>query len=164
MNIMSERLDYIATAPVGIKALRGAYTYVKECSLGPQLIEMVFLRTSQINGCAYCIDAHSRSLMKRGMSVDKVVMVPAWREAGPLFDAREKAALAWAEVVTRISETGAPDEDYAAMAAQFTERERVDLTMAISIMNTYNRLAISFRKIPTVVAEAIASGGNCGSA
>jgi AhpD family alkylhydroperoxidase len=153
---MTERLDYPIVSPVGTKAFGSAYAYVKQCGLALSLIDLVFLRTSQINGCAYCIDSHSRDLLKNGMAVEKIFLVPAWREAGDLFDARERAALAWAETVTLVAETDVPDADYAAAAEVFTEKELVDLTMTIAIMNAYNRLAISFRKVPATVAEAAA--------
>jgi AhpD family alkylhydroperoxidase len=112
------------------------------------LVDLVFLRASQINGCAYCIDMHSRELLKAGVAVDKLVLVPARREAGALFDVREQAALAWAETVTRVSETGVPESDYAAAAAVFEPAALADLTIAIGLINTYNRLAISYRTPP----------------
>jgi AhpD family alkylhydroperoxidase len=115
------------------------------------LVTLVYLRTSQINGCAYCIDMHSKELTKLGMSMEKLVLVPVWREAGSMFDAKERAALAWAETVTKVAETGIPDEDYAAAAAAFSEKELADLTIAIGLMNAYNRLAIGFRRPPDSV-------------
>ena len=103
---------------------------------------------SLINGCAYCIDMHSRDLLKRGMAVEKLVLVPVWREAGDLFSERERAALAWAETVTRVADTAVPDADYRDAAAAFSEKELADLTIAIALMNAYNRLAVSFRTPP----------------
>jgi AhpD family alkylhydroperoxidase len=103
---------------------------------------------SLINGCAYCIDTHSRELRELGVSNEKVALVSVWDEAGELFDARERAALAWAETVTQISTTGAPDSAYAAVSVHFDEKELVDLTIAIGLMNAYNRMAISFRVTP----------------
>jgi alkylhydroperoxidase family enzyme len=91
---------------------------------------------------------HTRDLLKKGQKIEKLALVQAWREAGNLFDERERAALAWAETVTRVAETGVPDEAYQAARAVFEERELVDLTIAISLMNSYNRMAISFRNTP----------------
>jgi AhpD family alkylhydroperoxidase len=142
------RLDYNHIAPGGVKALGGVYGYVLQSGLAAELVELVYLRVSQINNCAYCLDMHSRDLVKKGMTIEKLALVQAWREAGPLFDARERAALAWAESVTRVAETGVPDEAYDAAQTVFTEKELVDLTIAISLMNAYNRMAISFRNPP----------------
>jgi AhpD family alkylhydroperoxidase len=145
---MSKRLDYTQIAPAGVKALGGVYGYVMQSGLSPVLIELVFLRISQINNCAYCLDMHTRELLTKGQKVEKLALVQAWAEAGNLFDERERAALAWAETVTRVAETGVPDTAYEAASSAFEERELVDLTIAISLMNTYNRMAISFRNTP----------------
>ncbi|MBH5367504.1 carboxymuconolactone decarboxylase family protein [Bradyrhizobium glycinis] len=149
---MSKRLDYNQIAPAGIKALGGVYGYVLQSQLSATLIELVYLRISQINNCAYCLDMHTRDLLKKGEKVEKIALLQAWREAGNLFDERERAALAWAETVTRVAETGVPDEAYQAARAVFEERELVDLTIAISLMNAYNRIAISFRATPATAA------------
>ena len=148
---MSKRLDYIQIAPAGVKALGGVYGYVMQSDLSPVLVDLVYLRVSQINNCAYCLDMHTRDLLKKGVAVEKLALVQAWREAGRLFDDRERAALAWAESVTLIAQTGVPDTTYEAARAVFNERELVDLTIAISLMNTYNRMAISFRNTPQAV-------------
>ena len=145
---MSQRLDYDRTAAAGMKALGTVYGYVMQSGLAAELVELIYLRVSQINNCAYCLDMHSRDLARRGMAPEKLVLVQAWREAGPLFGDRERAALAWAETVTRVAETGVPDQAFAAARAVFTEKELADLTIAIGLMNAYNRLAISFRKTP----------------
>ena len=145
---MTQRLDYTAIAPDGVKALAGVYAYIAQSGLPRQLVNLVYLRISQINGCAYCIDMHSRDLIKEGLAVDKLVLVQAWREAGSLFDTRERAALAWAETVTRVADTAVPDTDFQAAAAVFSGKELVDLTIAIGLMNAYNRLAIGFRVPP----------------
>ncbi|MEY9108503.1 AhpD family alkylhydroperoxidase [Bradyrhizobium yuanmingense] len=149
---MSKRLDYNQIAPAGIKALGGVYGYVLQSRLSATLIELVYLRISQINNCAYCLDMHTRDLLNKGEKVEKIALLQAWREAGNLFDERERAALAWAETVTRVAETGVPDEAYQAARAVFEERELVDLTIAISLMNAYNRMAISFRATPAAAA------------
>ncbi|ESJ21437.1 MULTISPECIES: carboxymuconolactone decarboxylase family protein [Cupriavidus] len=145
---MSKRLDYNQIAPAGMKALGGAYGYVMQSDLPPVLVDLVYLRVSQINNCAYCLDMHTRDLLKKGVKVEKLALVQAWAEAGNLFDERERAALAWAESVTRVAQTGVPDADYQAARAVFDERELVDLTIAIGVMNLYNRMAISFRNTP----------------
>jgi AhpD family alkylhydroperoxidase len=150
---MSQRLDYTKIAPAGVKALGGVYGYVTQSSLSPVLIDLVYLRISQINNCAYCLDMHTRDLLKKGERIEKLALVQAWAEGGHLFDKRERAALAWAETVTRVADTGVPDEAYQAARAVFDERELVDLTIAIGLMNVYNRMAISFRNTPQAVAE-----------
>ncbi len=141
---MSKRLDYNQIAPAGVKALGGVYGYVMQSGLPAVLVDLVYLRISQINNCAYCLDMHTRDLLKKGQKIEKLALLQAWREAGNLFDERERAALAWAETVTRVAETGVPDEAYQAARAVFEERELVDLTIAIGLMNAYNRMAISF--------------------
>ena len=150
---MTQRLNYTRTAPAGVKALGGVYRYVMQSSLTAALVELVYLRVSQINNCAYCLDMHTRDLLKKGQKIEKLTLVQAWAEAGNLFDDRERAALAWAETVTRVAETGVPDEAYEAARTAFEERELVDLTIAISLMNAYNRMAISFRNTPQAALE-----------
>jgi AhpD family alkylhydroperoxidase len=135
-------------SPGGIKALGGVHGHVMQSGLSAVLVELVSLRASQINNCAFCLDTHVRELLKMGQKIEKLTLVQAWAEAGDLFDARERAALAWAETVTRVAETGVPDEAYEAARAVFDERELTDLTIAIGLINTYNRLAISFRRTP----------------
>ena len=148
---MSARLDYVAASPAGMKALGTVYGHVLKSGLPHALVTLVYLRISQINGCAYCIDMHSRELLKLGLPLEKVVLVPVWREGGAMFDAAERATLAWAETVTLVASTGIPDEDYQAAAAVFSATELADLTIAIGVMNSYNRLAIGFRRPPDSV-------------
>jgi AhpD family alkylhydroperoxidase len=150
---MTQRMDYNAASPAGMKALGGVYGHILQCGLPKVLVDLVYLRVSQINGCAYCIDMHSRDLLKEGVSVDKLVLVPAWREAGALFNATERAALAWAETVTLVADTGIPDAEYQAAAAAFDQRQLADLTIAIGLMNAYNRMAIGFRATPAAAAK-----------
>ena len=145
---MTQRLDYEKLSTAGLRALGGVYMYIANSGLPKALIDLVFLRASQINGCAYCIDMHGRDLIKGGVAVEKVMLVQAWREAGELFTAKEKAALQWAEAVTLVSETHAPDEAFAAVSAEFQPKEISDLTLAIGVINTYNRLSIGFRRLP----------------
>ena len=151
---MTQRIDHNAVAPNGMKALGGVYGYVLQSGLPGPLVDLVYLRVSLINGCAFCIDMHSRDLLKGGMAVEKLVLVPAWREAGALFSEREKAALGWAESVTLVAQTGVPDAEFAAASAVFSEKELADLTIAIGLMNTYNRMAISFRATPEAAKTA----------
>ncbi|KYK47311.1 AhpD family alkylhydroperoxidase [Bradyrhizobium sp. R2.2-H] len=153
---MSERLDYNHVAPAGAKALGGVYGYVMQSGLPATLVTLVYLRVSQINNCAYCLDMHTRDLLKAGVKTEKLALVQAWAEAGNLFDERERAALAWAETVTRVAETNVPDDAFRAARKVFNERELVDLTIAISLMNAYNRMSISFRKTPQAVLESAA--------
>jgi AhpD family alkylhydroperoxidase len=153
---MSKRLDYDKIAPAGVKALGGVYGYVMQSKIPATLINLVYLRVSQINNCAYCLDMHTRDLLKMGQKIEKLALVQAWAEAGNLFDERERAGLAWAETVTRIADTGVPDKAYEAARSVFEERELVDLTIAISLMNVYNRMAISFRNTPQAVIEKAA--------
>jgi AhpD family alkylhydroperoxidase len=138
----------------GTKAFGGVYSYVAQSGLDPVMVNLVYLRVSQINGCAYCLDMHTRDLVKQGVTFDKLALVQTWREGGKLFSEREKAALAWAEMVTQVAQTGVPDEDFMAASAVFSAKELVDLTFAIGLMNTYNRLAISFRKPPEATRRA----------
>ncbi|MBR0882655.1 AhpD family alkylhydroperoxidase [Bradyrhizobium japonicum] len=150
---MNKRIDYAKVSPEGFKAFGGVYVYLQKSGLSKQLVDLVYLRVSQINGCGYCIDMHSRDLLKSGTAVDKLVLVPVWRDAGKVFDARERSALAWAEAVTRVAETGVPDADYEAAASAFSDKELADLTYAIGLMNAFNRFGISFRSIPTAAVE-----------
>ncbi|ADH89964.1 alkylhydroperoxidase like protein, AhpD family [Ancylobacter novellus DSM 506] len=139
------RVNWYDASPDGAKALFGVHTYVtKNTSLPEDLIHLVFLRVSQINGCAHCIDMHSRDLRKT-MSVDKVTLVPVWDEVRQLFSEQEQAALAWAEEVTRIEQTHASDEAYEAASRVFAPKDLVDLTIAIAAMNAFNRLGAPFR-------------------
>jgi len=153
---MTQRIDYMTAAPAGYKALAGVYGYVVQSGLKDTLVELVYLRVSQINGCAYCLGLHTDDLIKKGVSPGKLALVQAWREAGPVFDEREQGALAWAESLTLIAETGSPDEDFKAVSAIFNEKEIVDLTIAIGLMNTFNRIAIGFRRPPTAAVAAAA--------
>ncbi|MEO7336259.1 MAG: carboxymuconolactone decarboxylase family protein [Caldimonas sp.] len=145
---MSRRLDHQALAPDGMRALGAVHGYIAETGLPPMLIDLVYLRVSQINGCAYCISLHTRDLLKAGVPYGKLSMLVAWREAGALFDEDERAALAWAETVTRVAETGVPDEAFAAASVRFEPKKLVDLTLAIGMINSFNRMAISFRAVP----------------
>jgi AhpD family alkylhydroperoxidase len=147
-------MNYHAVSPSGMKALGAVHAYVRRSGLPTRLVNLVFLRVSQINGCAYCIDLHSRYLLEQGLPVEHLVLVAVWPEAGSLFTEQERAALAWAENVTRLDDQGVSDSAFEAAVAAFSEKKLVDLTIAIALMNAYNRLAISFRATPAVLAEA----------
>jgi AhpD family alkylhydroperoxidase len=152
---MSPRMNYAAAAPGGMKALGSVHGYISRSGLPLPLIDLVYLRVSQINGCAYCIDMHGRDLLKADVPVEKLLLVSAWHEAGSLFSDEEKAALKWAEVVTRLGDAHVPDEAYAEARAAFSEKQLADLTIAISLMNAYNRVAISFRALPLGAATVV---------
>ena len=149
---MTNRIDYNKASPHGYKGFAGLYAYVQNCGLPQDLIHLVYLRVSQINGCAYCIDMHSRDLLKLAISIDKLVLLPVWREAGAMFTARERTALAWAEKLTNVTQAGVPNADYDAAAAEFNDKELSDLTYAVCLMNGFNRLSIAFQKTPAAVA------------
>lgn len=139
--------------PSAARAIGTLHHFVTQRTGLPSLLtHLVFLRVSQINGCAHCIDIHTRDLLAEGMSVEKVVLVPVWHEAAYLFSEQERAALAWAEEVTRVSGTHASDEAYAAALAVFGEKNLVDLTLTIATMNAINRMGVSFRMKPRAKA------------
>lgn len=143
------RANWFAVSPEGAKAMGALHHHVVNgTNLPSTLIHLVFLRVSQINGCAHCIDIHTRDLIKEGVSVDKAVLVPVWHEAEYLFTEQERAALAWSEEVTRVSETHASDAAYEAALTVFGEKDLVELTLAIATMNAINRLGIGFRLRP----------------
>jgi AhpD family alkylhydroperoxidase len=144
---LSSRLDYATVSPEGYRAMLALHRYLPNSGLEPLLIHLVFLRVSQINGCAYCVDLHWHDALKAGDPPRRINSVVTWRET-PFFSPRERAALAWAEALTRIAETRAPDEDYDAARGVFTDKELVDLSFAISMMNALNRIAIGFRRSP----------------
>src|ERR1700761_522005 len=119
---MSKRAPYETLAADGMRAVGSVYNYVAHCGLEKSLVDLAYLRASQINGCAYCIDAHVRDLRKDGAPVEKLALVGAWRETGLMFSDRERAALAWTEAVTRITKTHAPDTDYDAAVSALGEK------------------------------------------
>jgi AhpD family alkylhydroperoxidase len=152
--IVSNRIDYAKASPEGYKAFAAVYVTLGKSGLPKDLIDLVYLRVSQINGCAYCIDMHSRDLLKSGLTAEKLVLIPVWDHAREVFSRRERSALAWAEAVTSLDENGVPDADYAAAAAEFTDKELADLTYAIGLMNAFNRFGIAFRSQPAAAARA----------
>ena len=149
---MPRRIAYYQVAPEGIKALQGIDPYFKSSNIEPRLRALVELRTSQINGCAYCVDMHSRQAREHGETQQRLDCLPVWRETS-FYDDRERAALAWAESVTNVSHTGIPDDAYEEVKKQFSEKDLVDLTLVISVMNAWNRIAIGFRQGPAKRTE-----------
>ncbi|HZW30472.1 MAG TPA: carboxymuconolactone decarboxylase family protein [Isosphaeraceae bacterium] len=144
---MEPRIDYGKVAPGAVAAMRALEAYVRQSGLEPGLLELVRVRASQINGCAYCIDMHTKDARARGESEQRLYELVAWRET-PFYTERERAALAWTEAVTRIADGPVPDAVYEQARAHFSEKELVDLTMAIVAINGWNRLAVSFRAVP----------------
>jgi len=144
---MQARLDFRKASPPADKAMSALHAFVRGCGLDHTLLELVKLRASQLNGCAHCIDMHSKELRADGESEQRLYLLSAWRES-PFYSERERAALAWTEAVTRIAENGADDETYAEARRHFDEKELVDLTLAIVAINGANRLNIAFRTVP----------------
>jgi AhpD family alkylhydroperoxidase len=144
---MQPRIDFYTASPDALKAMIALETAVSKLPLEKSLIELVKLRASQINGCAFCVDMHTADARKGGETERRLYAVSVWRET-PFFTPRERAALAWTESLTLLSQTHAPDEDYELLSAQFAPKEMVDLTVAISTINSWNRLAVGFRKMP----------------
>jgi AhpD family alkylhydroperoxidase len=146
---MNARIDYYNASPDAMKAMIALEVAIGKLGLESSLLELIKLRASQINGCAYCVDLHTSDMRKAGETERRLSGVVVWRET-PFFTARERAALAWTEALTRIADTHAPDADYAALAEQFTPAEMVAVTLAINAINGWNRVAIGFRKFPSL--------------
>jgi AhpD family alkylhydroperoxidase len=146
-NIMESRIDYTKVAPEGIAAMRGLEGYARRCGLEPSLLELIKTRASQINGCAYCIDMHTKDARARGESEQRLYALAAWEET-PFFTERERAALAWTEAVTRVADGPVPDTVFALASRHFSEKELVDLTLALVAINGWNRLSVAFRTVP----------------
>ena len=150
---MKPRMNYYQAAPETVKALMALETQIQATGLEKSLIELVKIRASQINGCAFCINMHTEDARKRGETEQRIYLLNAWHES-PLYSDRERAALAWTEAVTLIAETHAPDDVYEQVRARFSEAETVNLTALIGAINAWNRLAIAFRAIHPVKAKA----------
>lgn len=144
---MSARLDFYKASPNAVKALLTLEEHVGQSGLEKPLIELVRLRASQINGCAYCVDMHATDARKAGENERRLAAVCVWRET-PYFDERERAALAWTEAVTLVAQTGVPADAWELVSSCFSDTEIVDLTLLINAINSWNRLAIAFRKAP----------------
>ena len=146
---MTSRLDANRLAPDGRQAMAVLQAYVNRSGIEPALLELVKIRASQINGCAFCLAMHVRDARRQGEREARLDLLPAWREA-PLYTARERAALAWTEAVTLIADGHVPNAVYEATQREFGDKELVDLTYAVVAINGWNRLAIAFRKPPEV--------------
>ena len=144
---MKPRLDYGKAAPGVYDAMDALDQYLATCSIGAKLLHLVRLRASQMNGCAYCIDMHWKDLRALGATEQRLYGLDAWRKS-PYYSERERAALAWTESVTRITDGHAPDAEFDAARAEFSERELADLTLAITTINAWNRLSIAARLVP----------------
>lgn len=149
---MSLRTQYFKVAPDAVKALSDTRPYIESCSIDKRLRALVELRSSQINGCAYCVDMHTREARSAGETQQRLDCLTVWHET-TFFSDRERAALAWAEAVTNVSTSHVPDEVYEAVKPHFTEKELVDLTLIIGMINAWNRIAIGFRQSPAARAE-----------
>ena len=144
---MEARMDFRKASPQGAQAMGELHTFVHKCGLEHSLLELVKLRASQINGCAYCIDMHTKELRADGEDEQRLYLLDAWRES-PFYSARERAALAWTEALTLVAENHVPDDLYTATRKEFSENELVDLTYAIATINAWNRLSIAMRAVP----------------
>jgi len=143
---MQRRLNYVKASPAAYQALLALEQTVEKSGLEKPLLELLKIRASQINKCAFCLHMHTRDARKGGESEERIYLLEAWRES-PLYTARERAALAWTESLTLLPETGAPDDVYAEVAAQFSEPEIADLTLAIGAINLWNRFGVGFRLV-----------------
>ena len=144
---MKARLDFRKASPAAEKAMMGLHMFVRSCGLDHALLELVKLRASQLNGCAHCIDMHTKELRADGESEQQLYLLNAWRES-PFYSDRERAALAWTEAVTLVAESQVPDDVYEEARKQFNDEELVNLTMALVAINGANRLNIAFRTVP----------------
>ena len=151
---MKQRLQFFAKAPELMKAVAALNQTVEKCGLERSLLHLIKLRASQINGCSFCVDMHSREAREDGESEQRLYLVSAWKES-PLFTDRERAAFAWTDTVTRIADGGVPDELYEKTLKHFSEEELAKLTVAIGMINVWNRLCVSFHAIhPMPAAKA----------
>ncbi|MYN06322.1 carboxymuconolactone decarboxylase family protein [Pseudoduganella aquatica] len=146
---MNARIDFYTANPDAMKAMIALEVAVGKLGLEPSLVELIKLRSSQINGCAFCVDMHTSDMRKAGETERRLSGLVVWQET-PFFTARERAALAWTEALTRIADTHAPDAVYAELAEHFNASEMVAVTLAINAINGWNRLAIGFRKMPAL--------------
>ena len=144
---MQPRIEYTKAAPAALEAMRGLEMYVRRSGLEPSLLELVRLRASQINGCAYCIDMHTKDARAGGEKEQRLYALNAWEET-PFYTDRERAALAWTEALTLVADGHVPDEVFERTQKHFSDNELVDLTLAVVAINGWNRLAISFRAVP----------------
>ena len=160
-HVLSPRIDFTKVTPEAKEAVFTLERYVRQSSLEPSLLELIKVRASQINGCAYCVDMHTKDARARGETEQRLYAVVVWRET-PFFTERERAALAWCEAVTLISRDHVPDEVYESVRKHFNEKELVDLTLAVAAINTWNRLMVSFRAVAGTYQPAARGGGSAG--
>lgn len=144
---MNPRIDAMQASPDAIKAMFAMEAVVHRLGLEPALLDLVKVRASQINGCAFCIDMHHREALERGESLQRLTLLSVWREA-PFYTNREQVALEWTEAVTLVSESHVSDDTYARVIEHFSPPELVNLTLAITTINSWNRFSIAFRKAP----------------
>jgi len=144
---MTERLNYAHAFPEGVHAVLNLERTIRSSGLVASLLELVKIRASQLNGCAYCLDMHTKDARAAGETEQRIYALSAWRET-PFFTPRERVALAWTEAITNIQQGHASEEDYVEVRSQFDEAEVVKLTLAITQINTWNRIAIAFRAEP----------------
>lgn len=141
---MEQRMNAYEKGQSALRAMYGLGAYLEKSLIEQPLLNLIYFRVSQINGCAYCLDMHSKDLRAKGETEQRLFVLDAWREA-PFYTERERAALAWAEAVTKITDGNVPDEIYSAARKQFSEEELIDLTLAVITINSYNRINIAFR-------------------
>jgi len=144
---MQPRIEYAHVSPDALRAMLGLEQYLSHCGLEHPLLDLIKLRVSQINGCAYCLDMHWKDLKVAGETDQRLYSLDAWRET-PFYSDRERAALTWAEAVTSIADGHVPDEVFQKVRQQFSEKELADLTLAVVAINGWNRLSIAFRAVP----------------
>ncbi len=159
-DTMKARIEYTKVAKSGYEAMRALENYVRGSGLEPSLLELVKLRASQLNGCAYCIDMHTKDARARGETEQRLYALSAWRET-PFFTPRERAALAWTEAVTKVADGNVPDEVFLIAREHFDEQELVNLTLAIVAINGWNRLAIGFRTVPGTIRAGLGGRAGC---
>jgi AhpD family alkylhydroperoxidase len=152
---MKPRLNHYTAAPGVMKAMLALSNYSRDCGLEHSLCELVKTRASQLNGCAFCLEMHTREAREAGETEARLYLLPAWRES-PLYTERERAALAWTEAVTLVAESRVPDEVYHEVRRSFTEEELVKLTLVINVINGWNRFAVAFRAVHPVPAGVAA--------
>jgi len=154
---MEPRIDYRKHAPEATRAMMEIEKYIAGCGLDHQLLHLLKMRASQINGCAFCIDMHSKDARAGGETEQRLYELDAWRET-PFYSERERAALQWIEAITKVGETHVPDAAFEEVKKQFTEKEIVDLTIVAGMINLWNRVAISLRAVPGHYRAAAAKG------
>lgn len=143
---MEQRINAFEKGQNAMRAMYGIGAYLGKSSIEQELLHLIYFRVSQINGCAYCLDMHSKDLIATGETPQRLFLLDAWREA-PFFSARERAALEWAEAVTKIKDGNVDDSVFESARSQFSEEELIDLTLAVTTINSYNRINIAFRTV-----------------